>query len=501
LRDACAWSFGGEFPDVIVAAGVDHNDGRWTRRPALDPDDAEYCGSDCGSNAGSCVDIWAPSAHVISSNMSGDDLTCRLSGTSMAAPHTSGVVAIYLQSNPTATPAQVERALRSRGTWSSLQGNASHPNYIGSDSDNVVLYADTRSTGDTAPVAAFTATCPGRQCNLNAGTSTDDGSISSYKWRFSDGTIGTGFTTQHTFPADFTAEIVLKVTDGTGKTDHLLKTVTVNDDAPPVALFTYSCNGLSCSFNSSTSSDDHSISSRTWTFGDGSSGSGTAPGHAYASNGAYTVTLTVVDNAGQTGTKSELIGVDLKTPTNVLATASGATVTVTWSTALNADGYRVERKTSYAAWQLVQTVNGGSASSSTDNPSSASGVVLYRVFAKYGTLLSNASNHDVAFVGTFSDDPLVSSAPIRAEHITELRAAVNGLLGIANRPAVFSASELDPNDLRAQAVDDDHILTLMQYLNLGRVTSGLPPWSFSVVPGAPDAVRATQIMDLRMGVR
>lgn len=501
LKDACLWSFGGDVPKVIVAAGMDHNDGRWTRRPTLDADDARYCGSDCGSNAGSCVDIWAPSAHVISSNMNGDDWACRLSGTSMAAPHVAGVVAVYLQSNPSATPTQVANALRSRATWNALQSSASSANYIGRDSDNALLFSDTRSTGDTAPVASFTATCPGRQCNLNATASTDDVSIASHTWRFGDGTTGTGSTLQHTFPANFSGEIVLKVTDGTGKTDHLLKSVSVNADAPPVASFTFSCTGLSCSFNSSGSTDDQSIASRAWTFGDSSSGTGTSPSHTYPTSGAFVVELTVTDNAGQTAKQSQTIGADLKTPANVLATASGATVTISWSTSLNADGYTVERKTSSAGWSVAQTVSGGSSSSVADTPSSTSGVVLYRVFARYATLLSASSNNDVAFVGTFSNDPLVTPAPVRAEDLTELRSAVNGLLAIGGQAAAYTTPDLDPNNLRGQGYDDNHFVTLMQNLNTARTASGLPSLSFGTLPAAPNGVYGNQIVDLRNGLK
>ncbi len=66
----------------------------------------------------------------------------------------------------------------------------------------------------------------------------------------------------------------------------------------PVAAFTSSCTFLACSFNSSASSDDGAIVSRSWTFGDSETGSGTSPSHAYGSADSYAVTLTVTDNGG-----------------------------------------------------------------------------------------------------------------------------------------------------------------------------------------------------------
>lgn len=73
--------------------------------------------------------------------------------------------------------------------------------------------------------------------------------------------------------------------------------VTLN--APPFASFTFSCPGLSCSFDGSSSTDpDGSIVGYHWTFGDGSSGSGKTATHTYAAARSYTVTLMVTDNAG-----------------------------------------------------------------------------------------------------------------------------------------------------------------------------------------------------------
>jgi subtilisin family serine protease len=62
------------------------------------------------------VDWFAPGVGVTSAWNSSDTATNTISGTSMATPHTTGVAALYLQGNPTATPSQVQEALRAGAT-------------------------------------------------------------------------------------------------------------------------------------------------------------------------------------------------------------------------------------------------------------------------------------------------------------------------------------------------------------------------------------------------
>jgi PKD repeat protein len=62
---------------------------------------------------------------------------------------------------------------------------------------------------------------------------------------------------------------------------------------------------VAIALNGATSSDpDGSIASYAWDFGDGTTGSGATPTHAYAGVGTYTVTLKVTDNGGLTHTAS-----------------------------------------------------------------------------------------------------------------------------------------------------------------------------------------------------
>ncbi len=99
---------------------------------------------------------------------------------------------------------------------------------------------------------------------------------------------------------------------GSGSPNLMLQTVpgdVTPVDQPPVALFSQSCDGLSCSFDASASSDDSAIGSYAWSFGDGTSAGGVGVSHVYQSYGDYTVTLTVTDDAGQATAATQTVSV------------------------------------------------------------------------------------------------------------------------------------------------------------------------------------------------
>lgn len=73
----------------------------------------------------------------------------------------------------------------------------------------------------------------------------------------------------------------------------------------PKASATRSCSLLTCTFYGSGSSDqDGRVTSWSWTFGDGSSASGSTVKHSYTLPGSYTVRLTVKDNNGASSSYS-----------------------------------------------------------------------------------------------------------------------------------------------------------------------------------------------------
>jgi serine protease len=80
-------------------------------------------------------------------------------------------------------------------------------------------------------------------------------------------------------------------------------------DAPPTASFTFSCSGLTCTFDGRASSDDNGIASYAWDFGDGQSDAGSVVVHTYAGPGTFTARLTVADTASQASATSQSVTV------------------------------------------------------------------------------------------------------------------------------------------------------------------------------------------------
>jgi subtilisin family serine protease len=86
------------------------------------------------SNYGTCLDLFAPGVSITSAWYSSNTATNTISGTSMATPHVAGVAALYLQGNPSASPATVNSAIVNSAT-TGVVGNP------GSGSPNRLLYS------------------------------------------------------------------------------------------------------------------------------------------------------------------------------------------------------------------------------------------------------------------------------------------------------------------------------------------------------------------------
>ena len=83
------------------------------------------------SNLGACLDLFAPGSSITSAWYTSNSATATISGTSMASPHVAGAVALFLQTSPSATPAQAAQAVVNQSTPGVVTGpGAGSPNRL-----------------------------------------------------------------------------------------------------------------------------------------------------------------------------------------------------------------------------------------------------------------------------------------------------------------------------------------------------------------------------------
>ncbi|MFI7178440.1 S8 family peptidase [Streptomyces spororaveus] len=85
------------------------------------------------SNHGSCLDLYAPGKDIISARLGGGSVA--LDGTSMAAPHVTGVAALYKSEHPNALPAEVTDFLNEVSTKDIVQN-------LSNNGPNKLLFTD-----------------------------------------------------------------------------------------------------------------------------------------------------------------------------------------------------------------------------------------------------------------------------------------------------------------------------------------------------------------------
>ncbi|AIG75287.1 Conserved putative secreted protein [Amycolatopsis japonica] len=114
-QDACNVS-PARTPEAITVAASDIQDKR------------SIFNSSQSSNYGSCTDLFGPGSNITSTRNGGG--TQQMSGTSMATPHVAGAAALYLTANPSATPAQVTKALLDNATPGKISDTKGSPNKL-----------------------------------------------------------------------------------------------------------------------------------------------------------------------------------------------------------------------------------------------------------------------------------------------------------------------------------------------------------------------------------
>ncbi|PCC25743.1 hypothetical protein CIK75_04470 [Glutamicibacter sp. BW78] len=238
----------------------------------------------------------------------------------MAASQSGDGMRLYVDGQEVASDPSTISAQSYTGYWrvggDSLSGwpNGPTSEYFAGALDEFAVYDSALTPAQAAthyalgadkelPTASFSADSEGLEATFDASGSTPgDGTISSYSWDFGDETSpGTGATSTHAYaePGKYTVE--LTVTNDAGLSATTSKEVTVSaPHAIPVAKIEHEISGLMVTFDGtgSTASDDATVDSYAWDFGDGKNSTKAKPEHQFAETGTYTVTLVVTDSMG-----------------------------------------------------------------------------------------------------------------------------------------------------------------------------------------------------------
>ncbi len=300
-------------------------------------------------------------------------------------------------------------------------------------------------------------------------------------------------------------------------TGSATKAVTLQDRSP-VASFTFSPlsapSGSPISFDGTTSYDpDGTVTSYAWTFGDGSTGSGSLVNHAYSTAGTYTVTLTVTDNGGLTGSTSSQVTITDRppivsfTPSPSIAN-TGQTITLS-ITSSDPDG-TISTTTINWGDGTVHTLTGSGSSDSHSYSSTGSATSILFTITITATDNSGSSTSTSSTVTVTDRPPTVNPTPSLTSASTGQTVTLS--MTSADPDGTVSATRIDWGDgtvhtFTGAATSDTHnftstgsatsmifTITITVTDNSGSTTSSSSPVtvsdrppviSFSVSPTSP----------------
>ena len=325
------------YPEVMAVSALSDTDGMADGDDAL-ADFSNYSRSAAPGNPvaspGAAIDLAAPGVNILSTFLGGGYATG--SGTSQAAPHVAGAVALYVATNGRATNAAGVAAIRQalinsaqpQTAWGSVAtlDPDTNPEGLVNVSGIGLSLNNPPSTVITSPANGTTFAFGSTISFQGSANDAEDGNrTSSLVWTSSiDGQIGTGGSFSRVLSAG-THTITATATDSGGKTSSASISATVQSfNNPPAVVITgpetgYSCvSGATVLFTGAAidAEDGDRTAGIVWKSNlDGNLGTG---GTVYKtlSVGSHTITATTTDSGGKSASDTITVVVQpVATPT------------------------------------------------------------------------------------------------------------------------------------------------------------------------------------------
>ncbi len=246
----------------------------------------------------------------------GTPVTFALAASGGTAPYTSYSWSFGDGTTATTTMANTTHTYTSTGTFTAAVTVTDSVGSKATSSISLIVNQKLAVTANASPNPTELGKYPSF-----TGTSSGGVGIITCSWNFGDSTTGAGCSTSHTYTTAGTFTATVTATDSLSVAATSNLTVTVNPKLTVIASANPNPNdaGISMSFTATISGGVSPVSC-SWTFGDGSSGTGCSTAHSYASTGTFSSNITTVDSLSATATSSVSVTVHPKLA--VTATAS-----------------------------------------------------------------------------------------------------------------------------------------------------------------------------------
>ena len=221
----------------------------------------------------------------------GQSITFTCTATGGTSPY---VYAWTLGDGDIATGPTVSHTYGSTGTYTATCTVTDALLGIATDSKNVVISPNPSVSASVNHDLA----APGTTLTFDASSSGGDGSYS-YAWAFGDSSSGSGAPATHAYSQAGSYQATVTLTDGNGGTASSSVSVTISEigvtaDVSPTTGDTTT----SFTFTASASGGSGSPYTFSWTFGDGTTGTGSPVTHTYSAGGSYSPFVTASDSLG-----------------------------------------------------------------------------------------------------------------------------------------------------------------------------------------------------------